>query len=274
MPMHRRPIARASASARPVQRHHQRPQPDYRHRHRRGKLQGRQRQRVFNPADTVAWNATDGGQQLHQRRRECGKPKPWQDTSEPFLNEWELYDSFGTPTYVAGEPFIDFNNNGQRDGPDGPGRKRPVPGSALRYRPHLGRDLVSNNIIILSGSSANLARAVSRRRHAFQRRRRTCRSRSRSLTIGCSKCPTATTVAATVASGGTRTITSPPPAKWPCSTAAPYRQQWVPIAGQHSLSPSRRTIPAPRADIGGSLFITVTTPRGLVTTTFYDTVAP
>ena len=41
-----------------------------------------------------------------------GQPKPWQDTSEPFLNEWELYDTYGTPIYVARRADLDFNNNG------------------------------------------------------------------------------------------------------------------------------------------------------------------
>jgi hypothetical protein len=69
---------------------------------------------IFDTGDTVAFDPNDKDNDFAN-----GKPKPWFDTSEPFLNEWEFYDTYGTPTYELGEPFIDFNSNGTRDVPDG-----------------------------------------------------------------------------------------------------------------------------------------------------------
>jgi len=69
---------------------------------------------IFDAGDTVGFDPTDKDNNFAN-----GKPKPWFDTSEPFLNQWEIYDAYGTPTYVLGEPYIDFNDNGTRDGPDG-----------------------------------------------------------------------------------------------------------------------------------------------------------
>jgi len=41
------------------------------------------------------------------------------DLGEAFLDPKETRDAGGNRIYVAGEPFIDFNNDGRRDGPDG-----------------------------------------------------------------------------------------------------------------------------------------------------------
>ena len=139
MPTPIRPIARHRHEPRPVQRHHQRPQPDPRDRHRRGKLQGRQPAAgYFNPGDTVALDAADADNNFTSGA-DAGKPKPWQDTSEPFLNEWELFDSYNTPIYMLGEPFLDFNNNGTARRTGRVGRKRLVPGAALQHQQLLGR---------------------------------------------------------------------------------------------------------------------------------------
>ena len=111
---------------------------------------------VFDPADTVAWNASNGDNNFTSGAM-SGQPKPWQDTSEPFLNEWELFDDFGTPTFVAGEPFIDFNNNGQRDGPNGLVESALCQGS-LCDTTSSSVAIYAGNVIILSGQHGELRR--------------------------------------------------------------------------------------------------------------------
>ncbi|HEY1313903.1 MAG TPA: Ig-like domain-containing protein [Steroidobacteraceae bacterium] len=216
----------------------------------------------FNPADTVAWDATDGDNNFSN-----GQPKPWQDTSEPFLNEWELYDSFGTPSFVLGEPFLDFNNNGKRDGPDG------LVESALCEGPLCNTTgssvaIGANNLIILSGSHANsyVVSPAGGPPYHF--------NNGLSLAVDIfddrmQQMPAGTTVAAAVGSGATASITSPlPTAGWPCSSAAPYVDgQGNLIAGQlfnFTLAPAN---PAPAGgQVGGELYLTITTPAGLITT--------
>ncbi|HTV96816.1 MAG TPA: hypothetical protein VME42_12460 [Steroidobacteraceae bacterium] len=222
----------------------------------------------FNPGDTVAWDASDADNDFTSGS-DAGQPKPWQDTSEPFLNEWELYDSYGTPTYVLGEPFLDFNNNGKRDGPDG------LVESALCQGPLCNTSsstvaISASNIIILSGSSANLnvlspTGAMPSGGYHF--------GSGLVLLVDIfddrlQQMPAQSTVKASVSTGSTAIITSPAPAAWPCSTAPPYIDSGGNlIAGQtfeFDLSP---TIPPPtNGQVGGTLYITVTTPAGLITT--------
>ncbi len=207
---------------------------------------------VFNPADTVAWNASDGDNNFTSGAQ-SGQPKPWQDTSEPFLNEWELFDSFGTPTFVAGEPFIDFNNNGQRDGPNG------LVESALCQGPLCDTTsssvaIYAGNIIILSGSTANFAPAPGATFHV---------GGGTSLTFQIAddrnqQMPSGTTVAATVASAA-GTIAGPASYKWPCAAAVGG------AAFTFNITP-------PTTAGSGSLILTVTTPGGIVTTAFYNLV--
>jgi hypothetical protein len=223
----------------------------------------------FDANDTVAWDAADADNNFTSGAN-AGQPKPWQDTSEPFLNEWELYDQYNTPTYVAGEPFLDFNNNGTRDGPDG------LVESALCQGPLCATQstvaIYAPNIIILSGSTAD-ATVLSP-------------SASGPYSFGSSlqlfveiyddrlqQMPAGTTVKASISTGSTAIITSPAPAAWPCSAAAPYVAKsgsafaGQTIAGQIYEFDIGPTIPVPSGgQVGGTLYVNVTTPAGLITT--------
>jgi hypothetical protein len=221
----------------------------------------------FNTGDTVAWDATNADNNFTTGAN-AGQPKPWQDTSEPFLNQWELYDQYGTPTFVLGEPYMDFNSNGTRDGPDG------MVESALCQGPLCNTNEASvaigaSNVIILSGSHPNLnilaaTNPVSGGVASV--------GGGTALTFDIfddrgQQMPNGTTVVFSMSTGSTISITSPQPAAWPCSTAAPYVDSMGRyIAGQAygvSLAP---TNPAPaNGQVYGSLFVTVTTPRGLTT---------
>ena len=108
-------------------------------------------------SDTVAWDATDADNNFltGQPNPNNQVAKPWQDTSEPFLNEWELYDRYGTPTYVLGEPYLDFNNNGKRDGPDGMVESALCQGSLCNTSSSTVA-ISASNLVILSGSTSNV----------------------------------------------------------------------------------------------------------------------
>jgi hypothetical protein len=218
----------------------------------------------FNPADTVAWDATDADNNFTSGSN-AGQPKPWQDTSEPFLNQWELYDSYGTPTFVAGEPFLDFNNNGTRDGPDG------LVESALCEGPLCNTSsstvaIYSSNVIILSGSTANL--------EVLSPTTATPYSFGGGLALKVAifddrmqQMANGTTVAGSISSGATAQLNSPQPGKWPCSTAAPYTigsgTSLQVIAGQvfeFDLGPTTAT-----TQVGGTFNILVTSPSGIAT---------
>lgn len=104
---------------------------------------------IFDPGDTVPFDPNDKDNDFAS-----GVGKPWQDTQEPFLNQWELYDAYGTPIYIAGDFFIDFNKNGVHDGPDGFFNGTLCEGplcSTTQTSVAIGQ----SNIIILSGSHAN-----------------------------------------------------------------------------------------------------------------------
>jgi len=214
---------------------------------------------IFDAGDTVAFDATDADNNFSN-----GKPKPWQDTSEPFLNEWEIYDSYGTPTFFSGEPFIDFNNNGQRDGPDG-FFNGPLCEGPLCSTTQTSVAIGANNVIVLSGSTANLqilSANVGGPPYSF----------SGGLTIQLEiyddrlqQMPGGTTVTASISTGSTASITSPSSYTWPCTTSPPYvNSSGKTIAGQvftYTIAPS--TTPP---QVGGNLVITVTTPLKLSTT--------
>jgi hypothetical protein len=103
---------------------------------------------IFDPADTVAFDPANADNNFAS-----GLPKPWQDTQEPFLNQWELYDQYGTPQYVSGEFFIDFNKNGTHDGPDGLFNGALCEGPLCNTQNSVA--IGAQNLIILSGSHAN-----------------------------------------------------------------------------------------------------------------------
>jgi uncharacterized protein YfiM (DUF2279 family) len=229
----------------------------------------------FNSSDTVAWDAADADNNFTSGSN-AGTPKPWMDTSEPFLNEWELYDSYGTPTYVLGEPFLDFNDNGQRDGPNG------LVESALCQGPLCDTSsstvaIYASNVIILSGSTANLTvlSPTSAAPYHFNGSSATgAAGPALSLTVEIyddrlQQMPNGTTVKASISTGSTAVITSPAPAAWPCSTAPPVYDSTTgqTLAGQQFTFVLAPTTPAPSTgQVGGTLYITVTTPAGIVTT--------
>jgi hypothetical protein len=104
---------------------------------------------IFDAGDTVAYNANDKDNDFSN-----GTPKPWFDTSEPFLNEWELYDAYSTPIYVGGEPYIDFNSNGMRDGPDGLFNGTLCEGSLCAPSGKQSASIYASDIIVLSTPQA------------------------------------------------------------------------------------------------------------------------
>ncbi len=197
----------------------------------------------FNPGDTVAFNAVDKDNNFSN-----GTPKPWFDTSEPFLNEWELYDTYNTPTYVSGEPYLDFNNNGQRDGPDG------LVESALCEGPLCNTSnssvaIGAYNVIIVSGNHPNFSPAPGT---SFQE------GSAISLTIRDDRnqqMPAGTTVSA-APSAGAGTILGPSSYTWPCTAA---------VGGKTFTFIVTPATPA----VGGQLIVTVTTPLGIINTAFY-----
>ena len=171
---------------------------------------------VFDPADTVAFNASNPDNN-YTSGANSGKPKPWQDTSEPFMNEWELYDAYGTPTYVAGEPFIDFNNNGTARRTGWSLQRAAVRRAALQYR-HVGRDWREQHHPVRQQRQS--ARAGAQRRSAI-------------LTAlpdalveifddRLKQMPAGTTVSRAVERSQRVDHQPGRPAAWPCSTAGPY----------------------------------------------------
>jgi hypothetical protein len=230
---------------------------------------------IFDAGDTVAFDAANPDNNFPN-----GTPKPWQDTSEPFLNEWELYDAYGTPTYVAGEPFIDFNTNGTRDGPDGAFNGPLCTGSLCSTDTSVA--IGASAIIVMSGSNANLqvlAPSISGTAYSYNNGNTTTSVGSLSLTVeifdgNLQQMPAGTTVVATISTGTTASITSPAPAAWPCSAAPPYVSGGVTYAGLPFTFDIAPPNPAPGTGLtAGNLYITVTTPKGLITT-FAIPIAP
>ena len=220
----------------------------------------------FEPGDTVAWDPTNLDNNF-TTGAQTGQPKPWLDSSEPFLNQWELYDQYGTPTYVLGEPYIDFNSNGTRDGPDG------LVESALCQGPLCGTtssvEIGASNIVILSGSHPNVN--ILSTTNGVTAGAVVVGTTGTTITLDIfddrgQQMPNGTTIAFALSGGSTASITSPQPAGgWPCSTAAPYVDSTGRfIAGQVYTVTLKAGTTTPAAP--GSLFITVTTPRGLITT--------
>lgn len=223
---------------------------------------------IFDTGDTTAFNPTDADNDFTAPSANAGTPKPWQDTSEPFLNEWEIYDAYGTPTYISGEPFIDFNNNGSRDGPDGYFNGSLCTGPLCSGGAPASANILNSvaisaaNIIIVSGQHANFAAVKPTGAQPF--------SVGTGVTIGVyifddnyQQMPSGTTVVVSFSTGA-GTLASPAPAAWPCSSAPPVfdANGNLVSAGQYygfAVAPAT-------PETGGSMFITVTTPDGLITT--------
>jgi len=204
---------------------------------------------VFNTtADTVAWNANDADNDFANTTN----PKPWFDTSEPFLNQFEVYDKYGTPYFFSGEPFIDFNNNGKHDGPDGFVQSALCQGSLCSTTGD-SVSIYAENLIILASSTAYFKPASG-----------TAITLSAPISVGITiadinnqQMPAGTTVQASIPSQ-TGSIVGSTTYTWPCSSAV-GGATWI-----FNLQPPQGAAVQP-----GLLIITVTSPGGVVTTAQY-----
>ena len=226
---------------------------------------------IFNSGDSVPFDPEDKDNNFAN-----GVAKPWFDTSEPFLNQWEIYDAYGTPTYVLGEPFIDFNSNGLRDGPDG------LFEGSLCTGPYCNTksttvSIYGANTIVMSGSTTfftvfqpqlingtvvNVVQNPLTHQPAFDVTKGTIYAYIYDVNYQIMPATSGVTVAFTTNAG---TLTSPTPAAVPCGAPTPLfnADGTVKSAGSlYGFGVSEAATPA-----AGSMFITVTTPLGLVTTT-------
>jgi hypothetical protein len=192
------------------------------------------------PGDIVAFNPV------------ISTTKAWDDTQEPFLNVKEHYDGNQTPVFDAGDPFIDFNSDGQHNIPDGKFNGLLCQGSPCSTQTSVA--IGASNIIIMSSSTAVITPAA-----------------GNNYTIGTGQTlffqiadihnqqmPALTKVDATVSPTSGFTIVGTASYIWPCNSAAGGG------SFAFSLSP-----PATGAK-AGTLFITVTTPGKVVTTAAYN----
>jgi hypothetical protein len=207
---------------------------------------------TFDSGDTVAFNSTDKDNDFAN-----GSPKPWQDTQEPFLNQYEIFDSYGTPLFVPGEFFIDFNKNGSHDGPDGTFNGLLCEGS-LCNTTQTSVAIGTGNLIVVSGSHANFTLVGGSPPFALPQpiSMYIYDDRYQQMPAG-----TTVTVSFTTNAG---VLSSPTPAAWPCSQTTPVFDSTgnVVSAGQaYTFTVSKSTTPA-----NGTMFVTVTTPGGIVTT--------
>lgn len=216
---------------------------------------------VFNSTeDTVAWDAADADND-YTSGPNAGQPKPWMDTFEPFLNEWELYDQYGTPIYIKGEPFLDFFNKGVWQGPDGYVESALCEGS-LCAPSSIGDSVAiyAANVIIASGSSAYFSPTPSTTSSTTSFQLSGTSGIFVPITIADlhnQQMPAGTTVAAALPST-TGTINGPSSYTWPCATAV----------GGHTFT--FNLLPPTSGFQPGSLIITVTSPAGIVTTAYYS----
>lgn len=206
---------------------------------------------VFNSTDTVPFDPTDKDNDFAS-----GVGKPWFDTSEPFLNEWELSDTYGTPTYVLGEPFIDFNNNGTRDGPDGLFEGALCSGQYCNTASSTVA-IYQSNVIVVSGQHANFkligtppyTLPATIQMYIYDDRYQ--------------QMPAGTTVTYSFdANAGT--ASGPAPAAWPCSAATPVFDASGNVVSAGQLF-SLGAIPPTSGAVAGNMYVTVTTPLGLAT---------
>lgn len=212
---------------------------------------------VFNTADTVPFDPNDKDNDFAN-----GTGKPWFDTSEPFLNEWELTDSYGTPTYVLGEPFIDFNSNGTRDGPDGLFEGALCSGSLCNTTSSTV-SIYASNIIILSGSTAHFSYAGGSTPPAG--------GFTLPATISMyiydqnyQPMPAGTTVVYSF-STNSGTASGPTPAAVPCTAVAPVFNSDGSVQSAGTLYSFGASPPTSGA-VAGTMYVTVTSPGGIVTT--------
>jgi hypothetical protein len=125
----------------------------------------------------------------------------------------------------------------------------------------------ANDVIVLSGSSANLSVLSPGGGEPYSF------TNGLSLTVEIyddrmQQMPGGTVVSASLSSNVTGSITSPAPAAWPCSVAPPYvGGSGNVIAGQVFNFTVAATSPVPTGGlVGGTLYISVKTPAGLITT--------
>lgn len=226
---------------------------------------------IFDAGDTVAFDPSNKDNDFAN-----GSAKPWQDTQEPFLNQWELYDTYGTPVYIPGEFFIDFNKNGSHDGPDGYFNGSLCTGS-LCSTTQTSVAIGTGNVIVASGSSANYVLTSENVYSA------TAGVAGTYTLVGgvpvftlpatiymyifdqnYQIMPNGTTVGVTFSTNA-GTLTTPPPAAVPCGAPLPTFDSSgnVKTAGVHYAFGAS---PPTSGAVAGTMFVTVTSPRGLVTT--------
>ncbi len=210
---------------------------------------------TFDAGDTVGFNPNNKDNNFAN-----GTPKPWDDTQEPFLNQWEIYDTYGTPVFIPGDFFIDFNKNGTHDGPDG-AFNGPLCQGSLCSATQTSVSIGKENVIVLSGSHANATVVGGIPSGGFVL----------PTTIFMyiyddrfQQMPNGSTITVSFSTNAGQ-LDSPAPAAWPCSSATPVfdTNGKVVSAGLlfgFSASPPKTGFQA------GNMFVSIKTPLGLITT--------
>jgi hypothetical protein len=209
---------------------------------------------IFDAGDTVAFDPNDKDNDFPTAPF---APKPWEDTQEPFLNQWELYDTYGTPVWIAGEFFLDFNKNASHDGPDNL-FNGPLCTGSLCSTTQPSAAIGTSNIIILSGQQANITilgtppftLPANIEMYIYDDRYQ--------------QMPAGTTVTYSF-STNSGSASGPAPAAWPCSTATPVFDASGNVVSAGQLFSLGGTPPTTGA-VPGYMYVTVTTPLGLATT--------
>jgi hypothetical protein len=199
---------------------------------------------IFDPGDTVPFNPLIS-------------TKAWDDTQEPFLNVHEHYDpTTGVPIYDAGDFFVDFNNNGKHDGPDGFFNGTLCEGP-LCSTTQTSVAIGASNIIIMSGEDPVL-KVVSPTGPISI-------TQSGAVQINITdgrgqQMPMGTTVAAALSTSTIGGLVPPTSYTWPCSSADKVGQTYT-----FGFTP-----PNTPATAAATLTITVTTPQPNVIVTIFS----
>jgi hypothetical protein len=205
---------------------------------------------IFDPGDTVGFDPTDKDNDFAN-----GSPKPWQDTQEPFMNQWELYDAYNTPVYVPGEFFIDFNKDGVHNGPDGFFNGTLCEGP-LCSTTQTSVAIGAQNVIILSGSNASFTIVG-----------------TLPLTVGGTiamyvydqnyqAMPATSTVTASFSTNAGNIVSGP--GSIPCQSPKPTFDANGNVVAAGTLLQFATSVTATPAP--GTMYVTVTTPKGIATT--------
>ncbi len=187
------------------------------------------------------------------------------DVGEPFLNETEHYTGTApnlVSVYEPGDQYIDFNNNGTRDGPDGTFHgvlctRTATPPAAGSCSTTKSWAVGASNVIIMSGNHANSTPNPAVPTNTPPTPAGYVLPATVTFTIMDDRgqqMPAGTTVSATMSSG-TGSIVGPSSYTWPC-TSAPG-----------GMAFSFNMTPPTSSPQSGYLILTVTTP-GKIQTVF------